>query len=338
MRRLKPIILFITFIGMLLPMNGFSLNEQEILKSFKGKTEVRLNTLSGDCVVKTGPGNEIKVRFVHTYSNTTFEPQFLEEGSTLVLKEKFHISGSGNSTWYLTVPEKTAVKFHSISGDFSIKGVKANIDATTVSGDVVAKNCSGDLEFKSANGDLEVEGLSGNVTVRGASSDLKVKDLSGNIHVKTASGDLDAENLQGSVVIKSPSGDIEIKGAKGSFDVKTASGEIYASGIEITKKSYFKAASGDIQITLAKSAAHDLELDTASGDAVLNYNGNPIQGYFEFRVAARSGDINSPYPFEKEEEEEKWGRKYIIKSFKRKSDTPKISIRTASGTAELREK
>jgi DUF4097 and DUF4098 domain-containing protein YvlB len=312
--------------------------EKEIRRSFTGKKMVQLNTMSGDCIIKGSTGDELKVRFVHTYSNTNFEPQFKEEGTTLILKEKFRLSGSGNSVWYLVVPEGTEIKVSSISGDISIKNTAGKLNATTVSGDVKASDCKGTLEFKSASGDVDVENMSGDVTVRGASSDLKVKQLKGNIEVKTASGDVDAIDLEGDMVIKSPSGDIEIKNAAGTFNIKTASGEIHATDIQIKNESFFKTASGDIQVTLAKSATKDLHMDTASGDVTLNYNGNPIEGYFEFKVDAKRGDIIAPFPFEKEEEIQQWGKKYLIKGFKREIDIPKIYISTASGTAILKEK
>jgi Toastrack DUF4097 len=335
---MRRFILLGLFMVSIFLVQGTAQEEQEVRKSFTGKKAVQLNTMSGDCVIKGSTGDELKVRFVHTYSNTSFEPQFKEEGSTLILKEKFRLSGSGNSTWYLIVPEGTGIKVSSISGDISVKNTKGKISVTSVSGDVKAHDCSGSMEFKSASGDLDVENLLGDVTVRGASSDLRITHLTGNIQVKTASGDVDAEKLEGDVIIKSPSGDIEIKESSGTFDIKTASGEIHATHIQIKKESYFKTASGDINLTLSKSTTEDLHLDTASGDAILNYNGNPIEGYFEFRIAADNGKIISPFPFEKEEETKKWGKKYLIKGFKRELDIPKIYISTASGTAILKEK
>jgi hypothetical protein len=97
-------------------------------------------------------------------------------------------------------------------------------------------------------------------------------------------------------------------------------------------------ASGSLYVSLAQSADYDLTLDSASGDAVLNYNGHPIEGYFEFKASRDGGEIIAPFPFEKEEEREKWGKTYVIKSFKRVVEIPKIYIYTAAGKAVLKEK
>jgi DUF4097 and DUF4098 domain-containing protein YvlB len=319
-------------------LNIYAGDKQEIRKTFKNKTAVKINTISGDCVVKKGPGPDIEVFFVHTYSNLAFEPRFIEENSTLILTDKFRLSGSGDSTWHVTVPEKTDIHYRSISGDFSVEGLKSNIYAKTISGGVRAWNCVGDLDLGSISGNMDIRGLSGKVNIKSASSDLKVKNLSGEISVKTASGDVEAEGLQGLITIKVPSGDVDIKNAKGGFQIKSASGDIDAGGIILTKPSHFKVASGSVYISLAQSADYDLTLDSASGDVVLNYNGNPIEGYFEFKASLDSGEIIAPFPFDKEEEIEKWGKTYVIKSFKRVVEIPRIYIYTATGKAVLKER
>jgi hypothetical protein len=336
--KLKTIVFCLVFMGSLFLAGLYAYGEHEIRKTFKDKKVVQLSTFSGDCIVKKARGGEIEILFIHSYSNTNFEPRFEEDGNKLILKEKFHLSGSGDSTWNISVPDKTTVLFQSISGNFTVEGVKGDITASTVSGDLAARDCKGELNLKSISGELDVKNLSGNINVTGVSSSLEIKDLSGEIRLNTASGDIKAERLDGSVLVKCPSGDIEITDAKGSIEVKAASGDIHAEGIIIKKESSFKVASGDIYVELAKSAEQNLSLECASGDAVLNYNGNPIEGYFEFKAIDDRGDIISPFPFDKEEEEEKWGKKYLIKSFKRGLDVPKIRIYTASGKAELRQK
>ena len=113
MTKLNTAILVLALMGSLFLVKGnIYAGEQEILKTFTNKTMVKIDTFSGNCIVKKGPGNQIEVRFVHTFG-TSYKPTFLEEGSTLVLKEKIRLSGSGSSTWYLTVPEKTGIKYKS---------------------------------------------------------------------------------------------------------------------------------------------------------------------------------------------------------------------------------
>ncbi len=336
--KLKIIVFCLVMLVSLFLAGVYASGEHEVRKTFKNKKVVQISTFSGDGVVKKASGSEVEILFIHSYSNTQFEPQFEEDGDKLVIKEKFHLSGTGDSTWNISIPDNTSVLFQSISGNFTAEGIKGNITAATVSGDIAARDCKGELNLKSVSGEVDAKKLSGNINVTGVSSNLEIEDLSGEIRMNTASGDIKAERLDGSVLVKCPSGDVEIKDARGSFEVKAASGDIHAEGIIILKESSFKVASGDIYIGLAKSAEQNLSIECASGDAILNYNGNPIEGYFEFKAIADRGDIISPFPFDKEEEEEKWGKKYLIKSFKKGLDIPKIRIYTANGKAELRKK
>lgn len=185
---------------------------------------------------------------------------------------------------------------------------------------------------------MEARNILGNFEVRTASGDFDIENIEGNIDIRTASGDVEAKHLKGKdISIKGASSDIELKDATGVFSVKTASGEVQVEGIIINGRSEFKTASGDVDVKLAKSAEFDLTLASASGDAVLDYNGNPIFGYFEFTAKKDDGRIESPFKFDKEEVISKYGQEYLKKSFTRKNGKPVILIKTASGTAALKE-
>jgi hypothetical protein len=77
-------------------------------------------------------------------------------------------------------------------------------------------------------------------------------------------------------------------------------------------------------------------LSTGSGKAVLNYGGNPVEGFFEFVADQKRGKIASPFAFDNETTFTKNGRTYMRKSFSKGGSTPTIDISTGSGTAELK--
>jgi len=331
--RLLLIILFLVFF-----VNSVQAEKKEIVKTFKNKTAVTLHTVSGDCLVTVIKGNQIKVQLLYDYPEDCFQAEFSESGSTLVLEEDFSGSCRGRSVWKLFVPEKTGIKFKSASGDFSATGLRGNVYASTASGDFELENIEGQVEIRSASGDLEARHIKGSLEVKTASGDLDIEDVSASIDIRTASGDIEAQKITGKdISIKGASSDIEVEDVRGAMEIKTASGDVEAREIHITGSSEFKTASGDVFVELAKSSDHDLILASASGDAVLNYNGNAIYGYFEFSVKKNDGEIESPFKFDHEEIIIKYGQKYWKKSFTRKSKSPKIVIRTASGKAALEE-
>lgn len=334
MRRFKATTLFLVLILAVFLVGLQAGDRKEIRKTFDGVELIRFKTMTGNCIVKKAEGNEVTVHLEYEGDDGYFKPHIAKEGTTLVLRDKL---GSGeDSLWTISVPAKTGVSGTAISGNFSIEGVTADINVKTISGNIDAVDCTGEIKLFTTSGELNVTNLAGEIGIYGMSSDLKIKKLVGELDIKTASGDIEAENLEGKISLKVASGDIEIENARGEFKIQAASGDIEAKGIAITAPSSLKVASGDVEIILAASPAQELKLAAASGNVVLDYNGNPVNGWFEFRSRVDSGRIICPFAFDKEEVEEKWGKKYNVKSFKKRSDTPKIYIHTSSGTAELK--
>lgn len=303
MKKLIHISFLITFLISTTFVNLFATEKQEITKTFDKKESILMRFVSGDCLLKKGSGDRIEVHLIYRIDPPdAFEPVFQEKGDELVLKERFHGSSSGSSTWMLTVPDGIEIQFKSASGDFEVVDLKCEIKVNTASGDVSIEKSGG--EFR----------------------------------VNTASGDVAIQNSKGEFDINTASGEIDVKSGSGEYSLNTASGDIDGKEIIIKEESSFSAASGDVYIELAQSSAYDLKLSSASGDAILNFNGNPIQGYFELTAKVRNGRIKSPFKFDNEEEFYKNDQLYARKSFTKGKDTPIIRISTASGKAELREK
>lgn len=273
----------------------------EVNKTFKPKETVRIKTVSGDCIVKKGKSSEIKVHLVYTFPKDKFKPVFEEEGNALILKEEFSKEGnckgvSGSSTWTVTVPEKTDIAFSSASGDFSAAGLSSEVQA------------------KAASGDIHVEGLKGKLEAKVASGDITVKKSGAEVLVKTASGD------------------IKIMDSKGQFKLHCASGDIEASGVVIKGECDFESVSGDVAVTLAKTSEYDLNLNTVSGDVTLDYNGNPVKGYFEFK--GKKKHIHSDIPFDNEDTSKY--NPFAKRYFKKGGDSPEVFLKTISGKLEFK--
>ena len=296
----------------------FITNAQKVVnKVFKVKETVTISTVSGDCIIKKGNENEIKVHLSYTYDDDCFSPEFNEESDLLEIKEDFDGRCNGKSEWTITVPENTNVKFNSASGDVEITEVSKSIYANT------------------ASGDIKLSSLRGEIKVNSASGDIKLNTINASLKLNTASGDIYAEKIKGKIKINTASGDIDIKNANGELKINSASGEIEAESIVISSKSSFNTASGDVEVSLAKSSINDLTLSSASGDVTLDYNGNNLSGFYEFTARVKKGRIISPVKFDKEEVITKNGKKYDVKSFTKGNSTPIILIKTSSGTAKL---
>lgn len=328
----------------LLAVSGlaYMASAEEVTKTFDGIAKVELSSVSGDCVVKTHSSDEVIVELYYDIKpEGAFEYEMDKSGKTLVIKEKWgkrgkHKSMSGDVSWTLTVPADTEIEFSTASGDIVASGLTKSIEASTASGDIKLENIKADVDISTASGDADLVNLDGDIEISTASGDIDIKEAEGEIELATASGDIDAEGIRGEIDLGAASGDISISDSRGTFDIGCASGDIDVKGVTIEGASEFSAASGDVKVSLAETCKYDLELSTASGDVLLDYNGNDIKGFFEFTAHKRRGKIVCPFDFDEEEEFEEHGETYVRKSFSRGGDTPEIDLSTASGKAVLK--
>ena len=320
MSSLTKVIVVTGLLVVALCLNVFAGRKEVVEKTFDATESVRINTVSGDCIIKQGDGDKIHVHLVYNYSpRGSFEPEFEERSRVLRLSENHYESNNGRSVWTITVPAETRVRFSTASGDFEAGDLKADISVETASGDILLDNCTGNLDVEVASGDITAEGCGGEFEFSTASGDVAIRNCTGEFELQTASGD------------------IEVDDCEGEFDLGVASGDIDAVGVTLNNPSSFETASGDVEVALAVTAEHDLVISTASGSATLDYNGNPIEGQFELTARLRRGRITAPFDFDDEEEYERWGQDYVRKSFRRGSDSPLVAIETASGRATLKE-
>ncbi|MBN1212799.1 MAG: DUF4097 family beta strand repeat protein [candidate division Zixibacteria bacterium] len=302
----------------LLAVNLHAGRKREINKSFDAKKSIRITTISGDCIVQVGDKDRIDVRLIYTYTpEDNFEPLFRAKGDNLYLEEDMTGSTRGSAVWTLTVPPQTRINFSSASGGFESDGLE---------GRVIIETASGDIELSGCEDNFRVETASGGITLT---------DSKGDFDLSTASGDIMVSDCSGIFEIDVASGDIETNNCRGEFELNTASGDIEALNTVIEEASSFGCASGDVYVELSESTDFDLTLSSASGRVVLDYNGQPVKGHFEFTAREDRGDIRAPFPFDHEEVYERYDQDYISKSFTLGSDVPEILIETASGKAIL---
>ncbi len=300
MKKILVLTILTVFVFAFFFLNLSAGEEKVVDKTFKPAELVKIKIVSGDCVVKKGTSGEIKVHLVYTYPDDKYKPVFEEQGNTLVLKEEFpekSCNVKGTSSWTVTAPEKTDIDFKAASGDFTVTGLKSAINAKTASGDI------------------------------------EVKEVQGKLSAKTASGDINVEQAIGEAALDAASGDIEIKDAEGALKVNCVSGDIKASGIMFKDASSLKAVSGNLVLQLAKTNEYDLVLATVSGNVILDYNGNPIKGYFLFK--GQKGHIYSDIPFDNGEESHDFSP-FVKKYFKKGGDSPQVTLKTVSGKLTLK--
>ena len=156
------------------------------------------------------------------------------------------------------------------------------------------------------------------------------------LYVSSATGNISADGVQSEMKAETGTGSIEINTSSGRFDLGSGTGNVNGTDIIIHGNSRFTSGTGRVNVSIASSSDYDITVASGMGDAILNYNGNPLTGLFVFMAKHNLGSIVSPVHFEKEETNNDGHFQYDKKSFRIGGrDTPRIRIETGNGQATL---
>ena len=312
------------------------LNAQNISvdKSIEAKEKVVINTVSGNCFIKTSESEDIQISLEASYKQDCFTYEIESKEDKIKITEEFQGNCDGYSNWTITVPSDTEIEFGTASGNFEIAGISNEIKVGTASGKVTITDASDEVNAGTASGEIIITKASDDINAGTASGKISLSDISGEINAGTASGNIEIKNTSDEVNAGTASGNILIEGAVDKISAGTASGDIKIT--KATDEITAGAASGNVTLVLEQTPEKDISISSASGTAILDCNGKDIKGRYIFEAKKGKGTIISPYPFDEETTFEKEGKTYNRKSFTVGSDQPVIKIKTDSGTAKLK--
>ena len=305
----------------ILLINVAAFSQNTVKKSFNGVKRIKMSTSSGSCEIRKSTGNTVEVEVIHSFDERFFTPRFEQSGERLELGEEFNGKNfNGSVRWKLTIPDGMKMNFNTGSGDLIVNDVTIDLDAGT------------------GSGDLEFSGMKGNLDATTGSGDVDLANFSGEAKMNTGSGDMDVRGVDGELDLNCGSGDIKVYEVKAAFSVNTGSGNINGDKLTISGSSRFNTGSGRAKIALAASPKFDIGVNSGSGDAELNFNGNEIAGEVVMRASKRHGNISAPFEFDKTEEVNQGGNDNvtIVKTAQRGKGTNRIVVGTGSGDAVLK--
>ncbi len=156
------------------------------------------------------------------------------------------------------------------------------------------------------------------------------------LYLSSATGNISAEGVQSEIKAETGTGTIDVNKSTGTFDFGTGTGNVQGTDIMVLGNSRFTSGTGNVSVALSSSPDKDISVNSGTGSAVLNYQGNPLKGFFEFGAIQNKGRIVSPVKFETEDIIPNGNLYNEIKYFRIDGkDEPRITIRTGTGLAKL---
>ncbi len=240
----------------------------------KGPVDLEVLSRSGDITIHNGAAGSVSVHGKIHVGNSWLgsdhkadvqgienNPPIRQAGNSIHID---YVNVNNVSIDYeITVPEDTAVRAHTGSGNQNVEGLKGNIDLESGSGDMRLARLTGEMHFQTGSGN-----------VRG-------DDLSGPARARTGSGDIEIGELGvGDVEIRTGSGNITVKGIDGGFHAEAGSGNIRAQGSPKNLWS-IRTGSGNIDVQVPPEAAFDVDVSSSSGKVTLNH---PVETTVQGRV------------------------------------------------------
>jgi len=204
-----------------------------------GPVDLEVLTRSGDISVRNGAAGTVSIHAKIHSGIPWFGGDHKAEVQELQSNPPIHQSGNSIRVDYvnmhnisidyeITVPENTAIRAHTGSGNQNVEGLKGNVDLESGSGDLQLARLTGEMRFQTGSGNIRGRELSGPARVKAGSGDIEIEETgAGDVDIRTGSGNITVNGINGGFHAEAGSGDIHGKGSpKNMWSVRTGSGNV----------------------------------------------------------------------------------------------------------------
>ena len=192
----------------------------------------------------------------------------------------------------IAVPAGKRVSVYLGVGRIDVSNVDGDLRLDAASADVNSRGTRGGLNIDTGSGDVAVQDASGTISLDTGSGDVHITHMKGGeLKVDTGSGSVDGTGIVSDALsIDAGSGDIKLEEITvPRLALETGSGSVNANLKGTLDRLHVETGSGDVTIRLPESISATVDLDTGSGDFVLDF---PLQltKKSEGNLSGRLGD------------------------------------------------
>ena len=115
-------------------------------------------------------------------------------------------------------------------------------------------------------GSVELTNTDGTAELHTSGGDVVAKNVNGNVEARTSGGGIRAEAIRGDVDASTSGGDVRLISVDGRIDARTSGGSVECSLLGANRGISVKTSGGDIQLTLPRSTAANIDASTSGGN------------------------------------------------------------------------
>jgi len=122
------------------------------------------------------------------------------------------------------------------------------------------------VNIRTGGGSVELRDTTGPATLRTSGGDVTAKNVNGNVELRTSGGGILADTIRGDIDADTSGGDVRLLQVDGKIRGNTSGGNVRCSLVGTNRGISATTSGGDIELTLPRSVAGNLEVVTSGGD------------------------------------------------------------------------
>jgi hypothetical protein len=289
----STILTLLFFLSMTL--QGFS-QKENIKETFDNVQKIKVDVAVGNIAIEKSPSGNTVLTGEYDSEKLDVEISFSNGKLSVVEKtKKRNSNGSIDSHYKLQIP------------------ANLEMNVNTGTGKIVVVNHKGDLKLNSGTGSVEL------------------LNSEGELSLNSGTGRVSMTNCQGELNANSGTDDVVIENVTGVISANSGTGNVSAKNINLKGNGNFNSGTGNVQLTLTSPVTQNLSVNSGTGSATLDMNGQNFDGTLVMACGEKAGSISAPFNFDKEETKDR-----TIKKYKYFGDSGvELKVSTGTGKAKL---